>query len=35
MHLNVCLDDRNGMAFNGRRLSRDQAVIAAVKELIN
>ena len=30
MHLIVCQDDRNGMAFNGRRLSRDQAVIAAV-----
>lgn len=27
MDLIVCLDDRNGMMFNGRRQSRDRAVI--------
>ena len=26
MHLIVCIDDRDGMAFCGRRLSRDRAV---------
>lgn len=26
MHIVICLDDRNGMLFNGRRLSSDKAV---------
>ena len=28
MLIAVCVDDRNGMAFNGRRLSRDRAQLA-------
>ena len=26
MHIIVCLDDRNGISFNGRRLSSDRAI---------
>ena len=26
MHIVICLDDRNGMLFNGRRLSSDKIV---------
>ncbi len=27
MHIILCLDDKNGMTFNGRRQSRDRAVV--------
>ena len=33
MRLIVCLDDKNGMAFNHRRQSRDCIVIAKIEEL--
>ena len=32
MRLIVCLDDKNGMAFNHRRQSRDRIVIAKIEE---
>ena len=34
MRLIVCLDDKNGMAFNHRRQSRDRIVIAKIEELV-
>ena len=34
MRLIVCLDDKNGMAFNHRRQSRDRVVIAKIEELV-
>lgn len=34
MRLIVCLDDKNGMAFNHRRQSRDRNVIEKVEELV-
>ena len=34
MRLIVCLDDKNGMAFNHRRQSRDRIVIAKTEELV-
>ncbi len=30
MHIIVCVDNQNGMQFNGRRQSRDRAVIADI-----
>ena len=33
MTLIVCLDDRNGMSFNGRRQSRDSVLCRDVEEL--
>ena len=33
MHLIVCVDDRDGMAFCGRRLSRDREVYAHIRKL--
>ena len=33
MTLIVCLDDRNGMSYNGRRQSRDSALCRDVEEL--
>ena len=33
MHIIVCLDDRNGMAFNHRRQSRDRLVIKDICEV--
>ena len=33
MHLIVCIDDRDGMSFCGRRLSRDAALTAHILEL--
>ena len=33
MHLIVCIDDRDGMSFLGRRLSRDREVIAHILRL--
>ena len=35
MKLIVCLDDRDGMLFSGRRLSRDVAVCKKILELAN
>lgn len=32
MHIVICLDDRNGMMFNKRRLSSDQAVCRRIAE---
>lgn len=32
MHIIVCIDNQNGMLFNGRRQSRDRAVIADILE---
>ena len=32
MHMVICLDDRNGMLFNGRRLSSDKAVCSRIRE---
>ena len=34
LRLIVCLDDKNGMAFNHRRQSRDRIVIAKIEELV-
>ena len=34
MKLIVCLDDKNGMSFNGRRQSTDSAVTARILELV-
>lgn len=34
LRLIVCLDDKNGMAFNHRRQSRDRVVIAKIEELV-
>ena len=34
MRLIVCLDDKNGMAFNHRRQSRDRIVTAKIEELV-
>ena len=33
MHIMVCLDDRNGMLFNRRRLSSDRAVCSRILKL--
>ena len=33
MRLIVCLDDKNGMAFNHRRQSRDRIVTEKIEEL--
>ena len=33
MHLIVCVDDRDGMSFCGRRLSRDRELIAHILKL--
>lgn len=33
MHIIVCLDDRNGILFNGRRLSSDREVCKRIVEL--
>lgn len=33
MKLIVCLDDRNGMLFNGRRLSRDSLLRKRIKDI--
>ena len=35
MHLIVCIDDRDGMAFCGRRLSRDREVITHIQAQTN
>ena len=35
MHLIVCLDDNNGMAFNGRRHSRDRLLTRKILETAN
>ena len=34
LRLIVCLDDKNGMAFNHRRQSRDCIVTAKIAELV-
>lgn len=34
MTLILCLDDRNGISFNGRRQSRDRAVLADIANLL-
>lgn len=34
MNLILCLDNRNGMSFNGRKQSRDRRIDADVEELI-
>lgn len=34
MHIIVCLDNQNGMLFNGRRQSQDRAVTADILSLI-
>lgn len=34
MRLIVCLDDKNGMAFNHRRQSRDRIVTEKIEELV-
>lgn len=33
MHLVLCLDDNNGMAFNGRRQSRDRELTRQMNSL--
>ena len=34
MRLIVCLDDKNGMAFNHRRQSRDRIITETIEELV-
>lgn len=34
MKVIICLDDDNGMLFNGRRLSRDREVVSKISEII-
>ncbi len=34
MKVFICLDDKNGMLFNKRRLSKDRVVVAKVEEII-